>query len=94
MELPLATIVVAQFGSEKYVLSTKQMRDDHWGLMWPHDADTFATIAPFTGNYKQFYIVISYCREWEFHVPPTVPCNNFFSPVSPGDVFVKNFNKN
>ena len=35
-----------------------------------------------------------YWREWEFHVPPTVPCNNFFSPVSPGGVFAKNFNKN
>ena len=29
------------------------------GLMWPHDADTFDTIAPFTGNYKQLYIAIS-----------------------------------
>ena len=37
---------------------------------------------------------LGYCREWEFHVPPTVPCSNFFSPVSPGGVFVKIFNKN
>ena len=35
----------------------------------------------------------TYWREWEFHVRPTVPCSNFFSPVSPERLFVKIFNK-